>query len=201
MSLFKRRRFPDEIIQLCVRWYCKYGISYRDQAEMMKERGVEIDPSTIFRWVQRYAPELEKRVRRYQGHRSGSWRVNCTGGTLTRQHREWRSLLDIACLDPQRIIEDNALVRPAEPDGSTKAHEGATSDAWTPARQPASRARGPRLRAAAPIARLPPTTVHAAAPNSNPGDGISWPCVWGGGRSPRPSTPAEILSDWVKEEP
>jgi IS6 family transposase len=62
LSLFKRRRFPIEIILLCVRWYCKYGISYRDFAQMMHERGVEVDASTIFRWVQRYAPEIEKRV-------------------------------------------------------------------------------------------------------------------------------------------
>ena len=48
MSLFKRRRFPVEIILLCVRWYCKYGISYRDLAEMMSERGVAVDPATIF---------------------------------------------------------------------------------------------------------------------------------------------------------
>ena len=84
MSLFKHRRIPVEIILLCVRWYRKYGISYRDPAEMMQERGVEIDPSTIFRWVQRYAPELEKRACRYQGRRSGSWRVDetyvCVGG-------------------------------------------------------------------------------------------------------------------------
>ncbi|MBD2751238.1 IS6 family transposase [Microvirga sp. BT688] len=78
MSLFKRRRFPVEIILLCVRWYCKYGISYRDLAEMMEERGVNVDPSTIFRWVQRYAPEIEKRVRPYQGPRSCSWRVDET---------------------------------------------------------------------------------------------------------------------------
>ncbi len=62
MSLFKRRRFPVEIILLCVRWYCKYALSYRDLAEMMQERGVEVDPSTIFRWVQRYAPEINRRV-------------------------------------------------------------------------------------------------------------------------------------------
>ena len=59
--MFKRRRFPIEIILVCVRWYCNYGISYRDLAEMMQERGVEVDPSTIKRWVHRYAPELEKR--------------------------------------------------------------------------------------------------------------------------------------------
>jgi transposase-like protein len=49
LSLFKRRRFPAEIILLCVCWYCKYGLSYRDLAEMMQERGVEVDPSAIFR--------------------------------------------------------------------------------------------------------------------------------------------------------
>ncbi len=73
--MFKRRRFPVEVILVCVRWYCKYGISYRDLSEMMQERGVEVDPTTIFRWVQRYAPELEKRVRWYQGYRATSWRV------------------------------------------------------------------------------------------------------------------------------
>jgi transposase, IS6 family len=85
----KRRRFPVEIILLCVRWYCKYGISYRDLAEMMQERGVNVDPSTIFRWVQRYAPEIEKRVRRYQGYRSGSWRVD---ETYVRVGGKWKYL-------------------------------------------------------------------------------------------------------------
>ena len=78
MSVFKRRRFPVEIILVCVRWYCKYGITYRDLAEMMQERGVEVDASTIFRWVQRYAPELEKRIRWHQGYRSSSWRMDET---------------------------------------------------------------------------------------------------------------------------
>jgi transposase, IS6 family len=89
LSLFKRRRFPAKIILLCVRWYCKYGISYRDLAEMMQERGVAVDPSTIFRWVQRYAPEIEKRVGPYQGHRSGSWRVD---ETYVRVGGRWRYL-------------------------------------------------------------------------------------------------------------
>ena len=76
--MFKLRRFPVEIILLCVRWYCKYGISYRDLVEMMQERGVEVDPSTIMRWVHRFAPDLEKRVRWYQGYRATSWRVDKT---------------------------------------------------------------------------------------------------------------------------
>jgi len=78
MSVFKRHRFPTEVILVCVRWYCKYGISYRDLAEMMQECGVAVDHTTIFRWVQRYAPEIEKRVRWYQGFRSASWRVDET---------------------------------------------------------------------------------------------------------------------------
>lgn len=88
--IFKRRRFPVEIILVCVRWYCKYGITYRDLAEMMQERGVQVDASTIFRWVQRYAPEIEKRVRWYQGYRSGSWRVD---ETYVRVGGQWKYLV------------------------------------------------------------------------------------------------------------
>ena len=47
--MFKRRRFPTEVILLSGRWYCKYGISYRDLTEMMQERGVMVDHTTIFR--------------------------------------------------------------------------------------------------------------------------------------------------------
>jgi IS6 family transposase len=78
LSIIKRCHFPSEIILVCVRWYCKYGISYRDLSEMMHERGVEVDSSTIMRWVHRYAPEVEKRVRWYQGYRATSWRVDET---------------------------------------------------------------------------------------------------------------------------
>ena len=84
--MFKRLRFPVAIILLCVRWYCKYGISYRDLAEMMQEHGVEVDPTTIMRWHYRYAPELEKRVRRFQKYGSTSWHVDETyikvGGSI-----------------------------------------------------------------------------------------------------------------------
>ena len=65
MSDFKWRHFRGEIIRHCVRWYCKYGIGYRDLAEMMLERGLEVDHTTLYRWVQHYAPEMEKRLRWY----------------------------------------------------------------------------------------------------------------------------------------
>uniref|UniRef100_UPI001BFFB63E IS6 family transposase n=1 Tax=Escherichia coli TaxID=562 RepID=UPI001BFFB63E len=65
MNPFKGRHFQRDIILWAVRWYCKYGISYRELQEMLAERGVNVDHSTIYRWVQRYAPEMEKRLRWY----------------------------------------------------------------------------------------------------------------------------------------
>jgi len=57
-SPFKWRHYAPEVILLCVRWYCRYSLSYRDLEEMMRERGLDVDHSTVFRWVQRYAPEI-----------------------------------------------------------------------------------------------------------------------------------------------
>ena len=77
---FKWRHFRDEIIPWAVRWYCRYGISYRDLEEMLEERGVAVDHTTIYRWVQTYAPEIEKRLRWHYRLRSfsRSWRVDET---------------------------------------------------------------------------------------------------------------------------
>src|SRR5712692_4751188 len=62
-ALFRGRHFEDQIIVLCVRWYLRYSLSYRDLEEMMAERNLGIDHSTIARWVLRYAGELNKRIR------------------------------------------------------------------------------------------------------------------------------------------
>jgi hypothetical protein len=62
-SPFKWRHFEAEIILRCVRWYLRYALSYRDLEEITLERGLLVDHTTIYRWVQRYAPELEKRSR------------------------------------------------------------------------------------------------------------------------------------------
>ena len=77
-SPFKWRHYPPELILLCVRWYCRYQFSYRDVEEMMRERGVDVDHSTVFRWVQRYAPEINKRVRPYLKMSGTSYRVDET---------------------------------------------------------------------------------------------------------------------------
>lgn len=75
---FKWRHFEAEIILVCVRRYLRYSLSYRDLEEMMLERGLHIDHSTIYRWVQCYAPELEKRRRPHLKSTTDSWRVDET---------------------------------------------------------------------------------------------------------------------------
>ena len=76
--IYRRRRFQSEIIELCVRWYLTYRLSYRDLVEMMAERGVTVSQSTILRWVQRYVPEFEKRWARYARPVHSSWRMDET---------------------------------------------------------------------------------------------------------------------------
>jgi transposase-like protein len=75
---FKWRHFEAEIILLCVRWYLRYALSYRDLEEMMAERGLLVDHSTIYRWVQEDAPELEKRCRPHLKACNDSWKVDET---------------------------------------------------------------------------------------------------------------------------
>jgi transposase, IS6 family len=60
---FKGRHFEGEVILWAVRWYCRYGISYRELEEMLAERGLSVDHTTIYRWVQKYVPEIEQRLR------------------------------------------------------------------------------------------------------------------------------------------
>ena len=76
--LFKWRHFESEIILLCLRWYLRYSLSYRDLEEMVLERGLRVDHTTIFRWVQRYAPEFEKRCRPHLKPCNDSWKVDET---------------------------------------------------------------------------------------------------------------------------
>jgi len=59
-SPFKWRHYEPEIILLCVRWYLRYQLSYRDVEEMMRERGLTVDHTSIYRRVQEYAPEINK---------------------------------------------------------------------------------------------------------------------------------------------
>ena len=77
-ALFRGRHFRDELIVLCVRWYLRYPLSYRNLKEMMAERGLTVDPSSIARWVLRYGPVLNQRIRSEMRHPNRSWRVDET---------------------------------------------------------------------------------------------------------------------------
>jgi IS6 family transposase len=86
---FKRHRFPQDIILLAVRWYCRYPLSYQDVVDLLAERGVELDRSTIFRWVQKFGPEIAKRTERHLCRSSLNWHVD---ETYLRVGGQWRYL-------------------------------------------------------------------------------------------------------------
>ena len=65
-SAFAGYRFPPEVITLAVRWYLRFGLSYRDVEELLAERGIEVDHVTVYRWVQRFAPEFAEAARARQ---------------------------------------------------------------------------------------------------------------------------------------
>ena len=92
VSIFSGRHYPREVILWAVRWYCRYGISYRELEEMLTERGVAVDHTTIYRWVQKYEPELDKQTRWYRRFGrwgADSWRVD---ETYIRVGGKWRYL-------------------------------------------------------------------------------------------------------------
>jgi len=84
-------RFPPEVITLAVRWYLRFGLSYRDVEELLSERGIEVDHVSIYRWVQRFAPEFAEAARARQHVIGDRWHVDETyvkvGGPYRRGHR------------------------------------------------------------------------------------------------------------------
>ena len=79
MNFFKYRQFKGDIILWAVRWYCKYGVSYRDLEEMLNERDVAVDHTTIYHWVICYAPKIAKVLKKHCRPRySQNWYVDET---------------------------------------------------------------------------------------------------------------------------
>lgn len=77
-GVVKGRHFTSEVIFWALRWYLAFPINYRDLASMLLDRGVAVDHTTLFRWVQAYAVKLEQGVRRHLRPCTGSWRVDET---------------------------------------------------------------------------------------------------------------------------
>jgi IS6 family transposase len=77
-SLFAGFRFPPEVISLAVRWYLRYGLSYRDVEELLAERGITVDHVTVYRWVQRFTPEFIEAARPCRHAPGNRWFVDET---------------------------------------------------------------------------------------------------------------------------
>jgi hypothetical protein len=91
--LFKWRQSEPTVILMAVGWYLRFSLSYRDVEELLVERGLDTDHVTVWRWVQRYAPELERRLR---GHsKSGgildARRDGCRLGWAGSIHMDWEA--------------------------------------------------------------------------------------------------------------
>jgi transposase-like protein len=76
--IFKWRQTEPQLILCAVRWYLRYSLSLRDVEELFEERCLQVDHTTVWRWVQRYGPELEQRLRRHLKPTNRSWRVDET---------------------------------------------------------------------------------------------------------------------------
>ncbi|MDD7973948.1 IS6 family transposase, partial [Roseinatronobacter alkalisoli] len=86
---FKRHRFPAEIILCAVRMYLRYPLSYQDVTDLLAERGLDVDRATVFRWVQKFGPELSRRAERHLSRASLNWHVD---ETYIRVGGKWRYL-------------------------------------------------------------------------------------------------------------
>lgn len=88
-SPFKHHRFPRYLILCAVRWYLRFPLSYQDVVDLLAERSVEVDRSTVFRWVQKFGPEVTKRTEKYLRRASVDWHVD---ETYVRVGGKWRYL-------------------------------------------------------------------------------------------------------------
>jgi IS6 family transposase len=88
--LFWKRKFEPQVIVTCVRWYLRFCLSLRDLEELMAERGLAVDHTSIWRWVQAYGPELNRRLRGEVKRKSSTWHMD---ETFVRVGGKWMYLL------------------------------------------------------------------------------------------------------------
>jgi transposase-like protein len=140
-SAFAGFRFPPDIIVLAIRWYLRFGLSYRDVEELLAERGIEVDHVTVYRWVQRFTPllaEVARPCRHAVGDRwqvdetyvkvAGQWRyvyraVDQFGQVIdvfvsrqrdaTAAHRFFQRAMGATKVNPVEVTTDKAPVYPA----------------------------------------------------------------------------------------
>jgi transposase-like protein len=141
VSAFAGFRFPAEVIVVAVRWYLRYGLSYRDVEELLLERGVAVDHVTAYRWVQRFTPLLAdaaRFTRHSPGDRwfvdetyvkvNGVWRyvyravdqhgqvidvLVCDRRDAAAARRFFQRALEVLKVTPSEVVTDAAPVYPA----------------------------------------------------------------------------------------
>src|SRR3954451_7859970 len=119
--LFKWRHFEPAVITCAVGWYLRFSLSYRNVEELLIERGLPADHTTIWPWVQRYAPELNKRCRRELKPTNCSWRVDetyvrakgkgsiCTARGFHRRHDRFPVALPTGCCCRQTLFPEGLV--------------------------------------------------------------------------------------------
>lgn len=141
-GLSKGRHFEQEIIILCVCWYLRYKLSYRDLVEMMAERGLSVAHTTILRWVRRYTPEFDKHWSRFSAQvgtsgewtkptsRSAAawaylyWAVDAAGKTVDFRLSPWRNVASANAFLRKAIRSQGRSPETVTLDGYAASHRG-----------------------------------------------------------------------------
>ncbi len=163
-SAFSGYRFPDAVIALAVRWYLRYKLSYADVAELLAERGVRVDPSTIYDWVRAFTPRFITAARPHRSQVGKRWRVD---ETYLKIDGRWRYLF--RAIDEQGQIIDVFLSDRRDAAAAQAFFETAMgTSAATPTRVTTDKAKcyPPALRA------VLPTAEHRSSKYLN--NGLEW---------------------------
>jgi len=122
-SAFAGFRFPPEVIVVAVRWYLRYGLSYRDVEELLAERGVEVDHVTVYRWVQRFTPMLVEAARPCRHAVGNRWFVD---ETYVKVGGVWRYVY--RAVDQHGQIIDVYVSRRRNTEAARRFFDGALAD-------------------------------------------------------------------------
>ena len=176
-AIFPWRQTEPELILCAVRWSLRDSLSFRDGEERLRERGLEADHTTIWRWVQHDGPELEERLRRHLKPTKRSWRVDETDvcvrgrwGYLSRALDSAGATIDFVRSGWRAAAAANRLFRQALPDSAHPRHDGghaATPPAHSSSTATASPSAAGARRGAPPARPLgcrPASSTTAAAP-------------------------------------
>src|SRR6266567_277252 len=126
ISAFSRRAFPDDVIALAIRWYVRYRLSYAEVSEWLAERGILVDQSTIYRWVQRFLPLFGQAARKYRQPVGLDWRVD---ETYARIRGRWHYIY--RAIDGCGQIVDAYISPPRDMVAARTFFEQAIASTWT----------------------------------------------------------------------